>query len=220
MKYILYNLVFIPIFITQMMLASPQDLSSPPSTFVFFSLGNINIVSKVNFVLNPSAVKKTGNKYSYDEEGSPVTDRSLRDDAFYQAGITPSYSRSGDIVVDNVTGLQWQDNLEARTVHLSWEEAKNYCASLSLGTGDWRLPSVKELQGIVLPSRRPSIDTRAFINYSRGGYQHYIDSKVSRYWSTSMLNEPNSRYVFSVDFDVGFTILEEISHRYHVRCVR
>ena len=101
-----------------------------------------------------SKLKKTGQTTAYEQF----------DDGDYQIGITPSYSRSGDIVTDNVTKLQWQDNEEVKTVKKSWEDAKSYCSSLSLGGyNDWRLPTIKELNSIV----------------DYGKYDHTIDSTFS-----------------------------------------
>ena len=51
-------------------------------------------------------VLKTGQILSYDNDGNVVTDGSVRDDGYYQAGAAHRYSRSGDIVIDNTRGLE------------------------------------------------------------------------------------------------------------------
>jgi len=74
------------------------------------------------------------------------------DDGDLQKGAVRSYTRGGatDIVTDNVTGLMWQDSLEAKTVTSYWEEAINYCNNLNLGNyTDWRLPTTKELTYLI-----------------------------------------------------------------------
>jgi len=53
-----------------------------------------------------SKLKKTGQTTSYAQF----------DDGEYQIGITPSYNRSGDIVIDNITKLQWQDNEDVEKI--------------------------------------------------------------------------------------------------------
>lgn len=41
-------------------------------------------------------------------------------------------SKSGDIVSDNDTGLQWQDDVAAKTTYLSWQDAIDYCEDMSI----------------------------------------------------------------------------------------
>ncbi len=57
------------------------------------------------------------------------------------------FTKSGDIVTDTNTGLQWQDDVIAWS---SWNQAINYCENLTLGGySDWRLPNINELKSIV-----------------------------------------------------------------------
>lgn len=92
------------------------------------------------------SVLQTGQTKSYNADGDVVPYGSVKDDGYYRAGKVRSYNRIGDLVVDNVTGLQWQDNIES--VMKPWEEsggdtAANYCTTLSLdGHTDWRLPGI------------------------------------------------------------------------------
>jgi len=94
-----------------------------------------------------------------------VADGTLKDDGYYQKGVTPSYSRnqSTEIVTNNITGLQWQDDADVVTVTKPWviqtsydegdynntsgDTATTYCLLPLLlgGFTDWRLPSVIEL---------------------------------------------------------------------------
>jgi len=74
---------------------------------------------------------------------------------------------SKEIVTDITTGLQWQDNMDAKTVELKWEEAIDYCENLTLGGFyDWRLPNIKELQSMVDYTRSPALDTSVFQYYN------------------------------------------------------
>ena len=61
-------------------------------------------------------------------------------------------------VTDTASGLMWQ---QKTAVPMTWEEAVEYCRNLSLGGyDDWRLPSRKELFGLVEDDRHnPAIDT-------------------------------------------------------------
>jgi len=61
-------------------------------------------------------------------------------------------------VEDVATGLIWQQKDDGQTYN--WPQALAYCQNLNLaGKGDWRLPNVKELEGIVDYSRHaPALD--------------------------------------------------------------
>jgi len=142
-----------------------------------------------------STLKKTGQTKSYDTNGNEVTDGSLKDDGFYQKGVTPSYTRddANDIVTDNLTGLMWQDDDTLVTKQwltttnyntceydtsspecydTSGDTAASYCSNLTLGGyTDWRLPTSKELEGIVDYGKSyPAIDTTKFQSFSSSHY--------------------------------------------------
>ncbi len=67
-----------------------------------------------------------------------------------------------DTVTDRVTGLQWQQLVDAD--RRKWEGSMEYCHNLELaGKSDWRLPNVKELISIVNYNKTsPSIDAEFF----------------------------------------------------------
>jgi len=156
-------------------------------------------------------LKKTGQAKSYDENGYTVTDGSVKDDGYYQKGVTSSYTRDDakEIVTDNITGLQWQDNEAAKTVTKNWEDAKSYCSMLSLDGGGWRLPTVVELQSIVVNGvHNPSIDIRVFNNCA------------SDYYRSSTVPPSRTDVAWVVLFDHGDTTGNLKSHDYYVRCVR
>ncbi|MFT5659862.1 MAG: hypothetical protein ACI9TV_000495 [Sulfurimonas sp.] len=116
-------------------------------------------------------ILKSGQILSYEEDGTAVTDSSVKDDGYYERGITRSYTNNGDnTVTDNVRGLMWED-LPARTGTV--EAGQAYCASLDLGgytVGEWRLPTIIELQGLVdFSQSNPSIDGE-FENTALGYY--------------------------------------------------
>jgi hypothetical protein len=59
----------------------------------------------------------------------------------------PTFTRSGGMVFDGVTGRIWQ---QTDGGEMTWEAATNYAASLALGGyTDWRLPTAHELFGIL-----------------------------------------------------------------------
>ncbi|MCP3936631.1 MAG: DUF1566 domain-containing protein, partial [Actinomycetia bacterium] len=69
---------------------------------------------------------------------------------------TNSFVDNGDgTITDLATGLMWQKADSVLTYN--WEQALDYAENLTLaGHTDWRLPNVKELQGIVDYSRSPA----------------------------------------------------------------
>ncbi len=164
-----------------------------------------------------SKVLKTGQTTSYADF----------DDGYYQVGEARSYSRddSKEIVTDSVTGLQWQDNSEAGTVTKPWvtqanydadnyndtsgDTATTYCTNLSLGGyDDWRLPTRKELVGIV--------------DYGR--YTHSLDPEFlnvasNSYWSSTTY-AGISYGAWFVSFDNGDQYYSDKSNSFYVRCVR
>jgi hypothetical protein len=54
----------------------------------------------------------------------------------------PDYEKSGSVVIDRLNSLVWQDTW---TSEYNWNDAKNYCSSLSLDNRNWRLPTRSEL---------------------------------------------------------------------------
>ncbi len=120
-------------------------------------------------------------------------------------------TRSGDIVSDSHTGLQWQDNEIVETAARTWQAAIDYCENtLTLGEhNDWRLPNKKELLSIADRSRySPAIDTAYFLN-----------TASSRYWS-STTSAYNTSYAWYVYFKYGSSVSRNKANDYYVRCVR
>ncbi len=160
-----------------------------------------------------STLKKTGQTTVY----------YANDDGDYQTGVDHNYSRDdlNGIVTDHVTGLMWQDepyisaedtaysnNTEYGKV-LFWSSAINYCENLDYGGhSDWRLPTRKELQGIVkYGSISPAIDP-TFVNVASGynGSSTAYADITSRAWI--------------VNFSSGRQGSTAQSNSIYVRCVR
>ena len=158
-------------------------------------------------------VLQTGQTLSYDVDGNVVPYGSIKDDGYYRAGAARSYDRIGDLVMDNIIGLQWQDNIES--VLRPWykfgaETAANYCTTLSLGGHtDWRLPMIEEFQTLVDYSQHGPAATEDVFNH--------ISSY--RYWS-STTSVSSASYAWIVDFNYGYSHYGTKTSDYYVRCVR
>lgn len=92
------------------------------------SCGDSTNDNKIN---SNGTVKKTMQVSSYNENGEKIIDNSLKDDGFYQKGITPKYTRDDhtQIVTDHITGLEWEDTLAVSSEVKKWlnKEIYNKC---------------------------------------------------------------------------------------------
>ena len=149
------------------------------------------------------------------------------DDGALKAGIEKSYTRDDlhEIVVDNVTGLIWQDTHDTKYLVLTWEEANQYCSdSDQTGITNWRLPNRYELLYLLEArllsntQKNPALDA-AFINNHRV-YGNSINLQDYQYWTSKKpwvsFSEPVTETVstFSGYWGVYRTELD-----LHVRCV-
>jgi len=131
------------------------------------------------------------------------------------------FTRSGDIVTDNQTHLQWQDEpytAEEATAYsndtengkvLYWTSAIAYCEDLSYGgNDDWRLPNFNELYSIADRSRYNLAIDSIFVNVVSSGY-----------WSaTTDASYTSNAWV--VVFNNGNDDVRDKSDNRYVRCVR
>ena len=173
------------------------------------SAGNVAAEVARTVIVKPQTtqLKKTGQTTSYNTSGTEVTDGSIKDDGFYQKGTTPSYTRDDttDIVTDHITGLEWQDDTEAKSILKNWADAKAYCAAKG---GGWRLPSRKELVGLSDYGRNgPAIDP-TFSNVAS-----------SNFWSSTTFAGYSDR-AWSVYFRYGGQYYDGKARSGYVRCVR
>lgn len=85
------------------------------------------------------------------------------------ATLLDGYIDRGDgTILDLKTNLLWQQ--EGPKKEMTWQEAKEYCKSLSLGGyTDWRLPNKKELSSLINKRHKPTIHP-VFQCYDDGWY--------------------------------------------------
>jgi hypothetical protein len=117
--------------------------------------------------------------------------------------------RSAGIIFDSLTKLEWQQGADKKT--RSRDEAEEYCASLSMGGGGFRLPSRIELLSIVdFTQANPSLDPKAFPGAEPG-----------KYWSSSRYAaSPDSGWTVNFEFGTGLVFIETADKPLLVRCVR
>ena len=111
------------------------------------------------------------------------------------------------VVIDNDTGLVWEDSLPLSPKN--WNQAKKYCNNLTLdGYNNWRLPHIDELMSISDKSKyKPAI--KDIFRYTRW----------KGYWSsTKYKNDASQSWV--VLFYYGFGYWDYLSDSYFVRCVQ
>ncbi len=162
------------------------------------------VLTVLTFAYGP--VLRTGQVKSYNTDGWVMFPPNM-DDGRYQMGKIRSYSRRGNVVNDDTTGLKWQDN---ETVSKTWEEAITYCEDLSFDGDGWRLPTIEELETLVDYSRSyPSVTAVVFQNFSSYPY-----------WSSTEKANFDS-YAWIVSFyDGDSNYKSKVVEPYYVRCVR
>jgi len=123
----------------------------------------------------------------------------------------PGYKYIGSgAITSSCCGLEWQE--ETAPSAYTWTDAIDYCATLPLLEGAWRLPKIAELYSLVTLSdashTSPSIDVDAF-----------ADTERALYWSSS---PDGTAADWSVNFSDGTSqsVSADAQHKQRVRCVR
>jgi hypothetical protein len=121
-----------------------------------------------------------------------------------------SYTSTPPVVLDDVTGLEWQEPPDAAQAMVTWSDARTYCAGLTLaGHCDWRLPSIIELFSIM--------------DYTEASGLAPAFSAPAKSWSsTPVAASVQAGNAWTVGFGVTFgaTYLEPTSSALAARCVR
>lgn len=148
-----------------------------------------------------SKVPKTGQIVSYVDF----------DDGYYAAqglGVERIFRREGDIVIDEVTGLEWDDDASVAGNHRIYTEVEDKCG------GSWRLPTLVELVSIAdKGTHSPSIFD-AFENVS------LPDATGQRLYWTQDIAWSSDR-AWAVSFETGKLVANnKSSDTADLRCVR
>ncbi len=124
--------------------------------------------------------------------------------------LSADFIKTGDIVKDTVSKLEWQDDAIGNT--MTWTAAIGHCENLALGGhNDWRLPNINELRSIV---ERSNISPAIVSGFSE-------TTSDDHYWSSTTYAYENSRgYAWRVGFYTGFVSSHGKGTNHYVRCVR
>ena len=93
--------------------------------------------------------------------------------------LNADFIKNGDVVKDSISKLEWQDDVIGTT--MTWVAAINYCESLPLDGGNWRLPNINELKSIVDRTKTNPAIVNAFENIGTGNYWSSTTSENIRY---------------------------------------
>lgn len=150
---------------------------------------------------------ESGTMYS-GETSFAIFARCVRSDAALRADAGHAcYIIDAATVYDVQTHLTWQRRYDPTSY--TFPDGQAHCASLDLGGGGWRVPTIKELQTVVDDRRvDPAIDLSVFPS-----------TAGQVFWSSSVALAPES-FGWYVDFFSGYTFAYEQSNANHVRCVR
>jgi len=115
------------------------------------------------------------------------------------------------IVTDTRTGLQWQDNIDAKTITKHWMEAIAYCEDLTLGGyDDWRLPNFNELYYLADKNKGNPTISSVFENVASNDY----------WTSTSVVGNESGAFNVNFCFGVSNWGSKTGTGSSYVRCVR
>ena len=139
-------------------------------SYVDSASDSVNIITVPSV---PSTLKKTGQTTSFTDY----------DDGYYKIGVIPSYTRDAvnEIVRDTISGLEWQDNEEAKTAEKTHVAAVIYCNDLVLDGNDWRLPTRTELVQITDYGHNPAVDA-VFVNIGPDFYWSSTVKATNQWW--------------------------------------
>ena len=124
--------------------------------------------------------------------------------------ISVRLALASDVLIDNKTGLMWQDNSAAKYKMKDWQGALAFCEELHLaGHDDWRLPTVKELETVIDMSEGNPAVKNSFKNVGSSGY----------YWSSTE-DESDKASARMMNFKRAYDYINYKTYKRYVRCVR
>lgn len=118
----------------------------------------------------------------------------------------PVYTDNGDGTVSSTCcDLEWRKAFDAGTK--SWADAAEYCAELELAGTGYRLPTIAEVQTLLISDTQPTIDAAFFPG---------VTDEI--FWSSSAGDF--STVAWELTFFNGSAMGGQLTKLNHVRCVR
>lgn len=116
---------------------------------------------------------------------------------------------AAEMVIDERTGLTWQDNRFVESERVTYAQAEKLCKELRLGGhDDWRIPTIQELLSIV-----------DYKKYDPAILDGFSISESTYYWSsTQYMGDPDK--FWGIDFKDGAIDANGKAYDRRVRCVR
>jgi hypothetical protein len=125
----------------------------------------------------------------------------------------PSYSTNGNVIKDQITGLEWRKDVISDQ---AWSEAGAACAALNAtdaGADPWRLPTRLELTSL--------LDYGASSTLMLLPIELDPPTKASNFWSSSESAGSPTTHAWAVSFQLGSVGGgQKTTALYSVRCVR
>ena len=149
----------------------------------------------VTIISNTKVLKKTGQTVSY----------TTYDDGYYEKGVPLHYEQQNEDILDRTMGLVWQNSIDTNNSSRTWQEAKNYCASLN---GNWRLPSRRELSGLVR------------YDYSNPAISKIFTHTANDYYWTINTTTRDNDNAWAVSFAEGVESMINKNESYLTRCIQ
>lgn len=108
---------------------------------------------------------QTGQTSCHDAAGRRIPCEGSGQDAEFKRGIEwpkPRFEKTGETVLDRLTGLMWTEDANPAEFPMTWQEALDFVKNMNQeqahGFNDWRLPNRKELRSLIShQTRKPAL---------------------------------------------------------------
>ena len=207
-----------------------NDFDSNKTIMVYIATDELNVCQDVStnsieigaVIEKPKNILKTGVKQSV-IAGDDANENRGQERSYAYTDNVDSNPIHQEIVRDNITGLQWQDDRVVKEDDYrsfqgdsNWSKANNYCDSLTLvGYDDWRLPNNEELLTLVDYGKS---------NLAVDGIFNHIGFTIGHpdnygYWSSNPL-DGNTSFAWEMNLANGELHYSGKISQYNAKCVR